>query len=451
MQHGLNPLTTSEFAALMAQLAPFESNPIIAVAVSGGADSMALALLTHDWARASGGHAVALTVDHRLRRESTAEAEQVASWCAQAGMEHHILSLNLPRLHSSIQATARDARYRILTAFCREHHILHLLTAHHRDDQTETLLFRLARGSGIGGLAAMAGISDISGIRLLRPLLTTPKERLLDTLMAQSHPWIEDPSNDNPAYTRNVIRHNLTLLPDAHEVSQQVSQLSQSFGNARKILEYKLASQLAGMLFIYPEGYAILNRSAFMDSPFELSMGALSSAMMTLSGESAIPRNGQLERLQGELMEGVAKRSFSGLMFEWQEGAGGWLITREPNAMEGILTIRANTPLEWDNRFSVAWEGDATSVTPDELNVRGVGPHGIKMLLESDPMFFKHNSLAKSKIVLASLPAFWHLEEVIAIPHINYVASDYKNYRFTARYLPVKPLAGRGFFSLTLS
>ncbi|MBF0335348.1 MAG: tRNA lysidine(34) synthetase TilS, partial [Alphaproteobacteria bacterium] len=204
-------LEDEEFAGLMARLGPFEPRPAIAVALSGGADSMALALLADRWAAARGGVAHALTVDHRLRPESGAEAAQVAAWMASLGIGHHILARMGERPVGDLQAAARAARHALLEDWCRARGVPHLLLAHHREDQAETLLLRLARGSGLDGLAAMAPIAERPFARLLRPLLDVPRARLEATLERAGQSWIDDPSNADRAYARVRLRG---LMPD---------------------------------------------------------------------------------------------------------------------------------------------------------------------------------------------------------------------------------------------
>src|SRR5205085_12296954 len=140
------PLTLGELADLLDQIGGFEARPLIAVAVSGGPDSMALAILADRWARQRGGEAWALTVDHRLRPESAAEAETVASWLAARGIPHEVLVWSDAKPASGIQEAARAARYRLLAGWCRDQGCLHLLTAHHREDQAETHLIRRRAG-----------------------------------------------------------------------------------------------------------------------------------------------------------------------------------------------------------------------------------------------------------------------------------------------------------------
>ncbi len=204
------PIDAAEFAALMAPLGPFEANPRIAAAVSGGADSLALAVLLHDWARPLGGHITALTVDHGLRPEAAAEARFVARTLEPLGLAHQTLRWRGAKPGANISAAARRARYDLLSRRCEQRGLLHLALGHHLDDQAETFLLRLGRGSGLDGLAAMAPIVELPGLRLLRPLLGLPKVRLEATLRARGLDWIEDPTNRDPAQARARLRQ---LLP----------------------------------------------------------------------------------------------------------------------------------------------------------------------------------------------------------------------------------------------
>jgi tRNA(Ile)-lysidine synthase len=156
----------------MAKFSPFEHNPQLCVAVSGGADSMALAILSHTWATGEGGKIICLTVDHQLRQESDAEARQVKVWLQSQGIEHHTLLWKRTKpLTGGLQATARDARYHLLSQWCKTHRIKHLLTAHHAQDQLETFMMRLAKGSALKGLQGIQAEVPTDYGRLIRPLL----------------------------------------------------------------------------------------------------------------------------------------------------------------------------------------------------------------------------------------------------------------------------------------
>src|SRR5438445_7778340 len=140
----------------MAPFGPFEASPVVAVAVSGGRDSLALALLAQDWTRARGGSVIGLVVDHGLRAEAAAEAAATLCVLSQQGIDGAILHWSGVKPSSGLQEAARVARYRLLRDECRRRGILHLLLGHHADDQAETVAMRAARRSGPDGLAGMA-------------------------------------------------------------------------------------------------------------------------------------------------------------------------------------------------------------------------------------------------------------------------------------------------------
>lgn len=178
----------------------------VAVAVSGGADSLALALMAKDELAVFGYEVTALTVDHKLRPTSTQEAAYVAEIMKTHGIEHHILEWTSEKPKNGVEETARIARYQLLTEWCQNHGIRILLTAHHLNDQAETFLMRLQRGSGLDGLCCMREISDNNGVMIARPLLKTAPEALRQYLQHKNIKWIEDESNGNTDYLRNRIR-----------------------------------------------------------------------------------------------------------------------------------------------------------------------------------------------------------------------------------------------------
>ena len=200
------PLTLGELGAALAAIGGFDARPFIAVAVSGGPDSLALTILADRWARERGGRLAALTVDHQLRSESAEEARLVGGWLAARGIAHHVLVWTNTKPATGIQKAARAARYHLLAEWCRAQGCLHLLTAHHREDQAETSLIRRRAGSGIDGLAGMSAVREMPGIRLVRPLLGVAKARLVALLTAERQPFFSDPSNRNPVFERARLR-----------------------------------------------------------------------------------------------------------------------------------------------------------------------------------------------------------------------------------------------------
>lgn len=199
-------------ARLTASTAALEDEAVrIAVAVSGGPDSLALLLLAQG---AFPGRLVVLTVDHGLRPEAKTEAAEVARICAELGVAHRTLGVpELKGVSANVQAAARAARYAAMAAACGEAGAAVLMTGHHADDQAETLLMRLSRGSGIAGLSGIRAERPLDGIMLARPLLDWRKAELVALVQAAGLQAADDPSNRSPAYDRTAARTLLSETP----------------------------------------------------------------------------------------------------------------------------------------------------------------------------------------------------------------------------------------------
>jgi tRNA(Ile)-lysidine synthase len=194
----------ARFDAAMVALSGRGHEARIGVAVSGGPDSMALLALA---ARAFPDRVAAATIDHGLRTEAADEAAMVARWCAEHQLSHATLRPDQP-IEGNIQAGARTVRYALLEQWRATQGIDHILTAHHADDQLETLLMRLNRGAGLSGLA---GVRQRSGV-VLRPLLGLRKADLIAYARARSLPFVEDPSNADPRFDRAALRAHLATV-----------------------------------------------------------------------------------------------------------------------------------------------------------------------------------------------------------------------------------------------
>ncbi|MBR1128556.1 tRNA lysidine(34) synthetase TilS [Bradyrhizobium iriomotense] len=212
--------------------ADFKHAPALVLAVSGGPDSVALMWLAARWQRSlsRGPRLTVVTVDHGLRPEAAREAREVKRLAAELGLPHRTLRWRGAKPKTGLPAAARQARYRLLAQAARKAGASHVLTAHTRDDQAETLLMRMLRGSGLAGLSAMARLSARDGIVLARPLLDIPKSQLVATLKRARIDFADDPTNRDTAFTRPRLR---ALLP----------QLAAEGGDARNLA--RLAGRLA--------------------------------------------------------------------------------------------------------------------------------------------------------------------------------------------------------------
>jgi tRNA(Ile)-lysidine synthase len=219
--------------------ADWKAAPGIVLAVSGGPDSMALMWLAARWRRAltRGPKLIAVTVDHGLRPEAAREARDVKRLARELDLPHRTLRWTGAKPKAGLPAAARAARYRLLAQAARASGATHILTAHTRDDQAETLLMRMLRGSGIAGLAAMARESEREGVWLARPLLDVPKSQLVATLNKAKLVFADDPTNRDAAYTRPRLRALMPALAEEGGDSRNLARLASRLARANAALE----------------------------------------------------------------------------------------------------------------------------------------------------------------------------------------------------------------------
>jgi len=431
-----------DFAALMAPLAPFEASPHLAVAVSGGSDSMALTLLAQDWARARGGRITALTVDHGLRAEAAAEAVQVAAWCAARGIDHVILTRTGPAPTSSIQAFARAARYGLLEAWCRAHFVLHLLLGHQREDQAETVMMRQARGSGVDGLAGMASVVERGAVRLLRPLLGVSRAQLRAFLTARGQGWIEDPSNRNPAFTRVRTRDDLGGAPPGSTMAHLAATAAR-LGRDRAAREADDARRLARFVALDPAGFATIDAAGFAqakaDGADALGTKALGAILATIGGSEYPPRSEPLERLYRQLAAGLPRDlTLGGCRILRLRGR--IYVCRELAAVEAPRPLAPGQETRWDGRFQVAL-GPAA---PAGLALGALGGDACVVAREQR----KTAALRLPAAVRATLPALRDSKGVVAVPALGYFKGCREEAEMAAcrtEFRPIRSLTGAGF------
>jgi len=229
-------ITVSQAKSLFAD---WKSAPAIVLAVSGGPDSIALMWLAARWRRAltRGPRLIAVTVDHGLRREAAREARDVKRLAKELDLLHRTLRWRGAKPKTGVPAAARAARYRLLAEVARASGATHILTAHTRDDQAETLLMRMLRGSGIAGLAAMARQSKRDGVWLARPLLDVPKSQLIATLNKAKIAFAADPTNRDTSFTRPRLRALMPALAEEGGDARNLARLAARLARANAALE----------------------------------------------------------------------------------------------------------------------------------------------------------------------------------------------------------------------
>src|SRR3954451_11828265 len=231
-----SPISVQDAKRLFAD---WKAAPAIVLAVSGGPDSIAMLWLAARWRRVlkQGPRLIAVTIDHGLRPEAAREAREGQRLAKTLDLPHRTPRWSGAKPKAGLPAAARDARYRLLAKAARAAGATHVLTAHTQDDQAETLLMRMARGSGIAGLAAMARQSQREGVVLARPLLDIPKARLLATLKKAGLGFADDPTNRDASFTRPRLRAIMPALAAEGFDARNLARLASRFARANAALE----------------------------------------------------------------------------------------------------------------------------------------------------------------------------------------------------------------------
>ena len=224
---------------------------VIAFGVSGGADSLALVLMAKEQLEVYGYKIVALTVDHGLREKSAVEAQYVAEVMQKYGIEHHILKWIGEKPNTAVEETARIMRYNLLREWCFNNNVKVLMTAHHAQDQAETFLMRIGRGSGLDGLCCIREMSKFNGLVILRPLLNNMPEDMRNYLHNHHVAWMEDESNDDTRYLRNKIRRFLPTLAEQLNIDvYKIVQTVKCLQNAEDYIETQLDEILKNQVLV---------------------------------------------------------------------------------------------------------------------------------------------------------------------------------------------------------
>ncbi len=391
----------------LATLGPFEPTPEIAVAVSGGSDSMALTLLADEWIRATGGRLRALTVDHALRDESAAEARRVGNWLSAYGIEHHVLRWPGEWPETGIQEAARQARYELLEGWCASHGILHLLVGHQADDQAETVQMRRHAGSGARGLAGMASIVERHSLRLLRPLLPVPRSVCRAYLASRGQDWIDDPSNADERFLRAKMRRDSSATVSSDEAV--------SAAQARVSMDTEVARFGARHCAVYHGGYALIEAGGLRSAPEAIARRALESAVAAVGGQLYPPRSARLDRLFGVVRDELKRaRTLAGCrVAPWRR----WVaVSREERALPAPAPLpRPGATVVWD-RFCVRNNG----FLGENARIDAVGRRGLAQLKADG--WRDHGPIPHpAKLVL---PAIWRGDTVSSVPHLGYNRID---------------------------
>ncbi len=385
------------FLLHFAQTAFLNDNPdAIAVAVSGGSDSMALLHLFIRVQAHRGGVVRAVTVDHRLRPEAADEARMVATFCKGHGVSHRTLVWDHGPIRGNLQDQARRARYDLIGDWAREESIGHIVLGHTADDQAETFLMGLAREAGLDGLSGMRKSWTEGGIRWARPYLLAERSELRDYLNRQGIQWIEDPSNADDRFARVKARRALKAM---RPLGVSVNKLSGVVCNLSSALQaiQMMTSDAARQMASTSAGEVVLSRPEFRLLSHEVSRRLLIGALKWVSGETYAPRQSALIRVQEAVRE-VRHATLSGCRIRVSEAE--IRVTREPKAVAGI---EGPTDMPWDGRWRLS------GPHAPGLRVRALGADGLRQCPD-------WRETGHSRAALVVSPAIWRGEMLVAAP-----------------------------------
>ena len=414
--NNLKPISVAEFDIIFSHIVEKKIFKI-AVAVSGGPDSLALTWLLRNWCVNQGVRLTALTVDHGIQPNSTENSRKVCQWLKSWDVDCQILTWFGEKPNTKIQENARINRYKLMLDWCIQNDFENLALAHHQEDQAETFLIRILRGSGSDGLACMQKISKRRGVRLLRPVLAVPKSRLLATLKLQNQECLDDPANTNPMFTRTLIRNLTGSLAERGFDTTRLANLSGQFGQLRMRFEELTELVIDRAVNIYPTGWASVDSRILMSLPDEVGRRVIIYLIRSIGGRPYPPRRKALDRLTAflGLRDKFTAHSLGGCSIR-RTHKNRLMILREEINPKRIKQISSAGCVMWRGIFQCRFTGIVRNHSQN-LRLLPLGSEGWVQLVNKNPEL--RNSNIPYRVVL-TLPALFDDIGVISAPHLNY-------------------------------
>lgn len=404
----------------------FDKPDHVAVAVSGGGDSIALLRLVADWGRAQKVKVSAVTVNHGLRDASAAEAQFVAQTCEALKIKHTTLMWTGWSGKGNLQDAARRARYGLMAQWAKEEGISTIALGHTADDQAETFFMRLARASGLDGLTGMQRRRLSDDITWVRPLLMQERSELRVFLRSIHQPWIDDPSNDDETFDRVKARKAMGALTDlgidAHVVGRVMDHLAQ----VQSALDVATHDHAVGCM-VEQNGDLLISRAAFAAGAPEVNRRLIAHCLRWIASADYTPRGIKLQEFMSAMLRGK-DATLHGVRL--LGGKQELRLTREYGAIAGKTSIPGEV---WDNRWRVVFDKN------QDVIVRALGEDGLLQIGKSDIPNAPRESLK-------STPAVFSGDELLAAPLVN-VPSDHPLFEGNARASLLHP-RGHVFTSL---
>jgi len=383
----------------------------IALAVSGGGDSMALVLLMHSFVKENGGKLIAFTVEHGLREDSLAEAEGVHKILSGLGIEHRILKWEGEKPKTRIEELAREARYNLLIEECKKEGVDYLAVAHNIEDLVETFWIRLSHGSGLDGLSSIAPVFERQSVKIIRPLLDFTREELRAVCKSANVEWFEDSSNKDEKYLRVKLRKFEQMLKDEGLTSDRLLKVITKLEDSREGLDFAVTEYSKEVLEYFDLGYIRLDVEKFKKYPKDIQRRILAKAL-----DDVYPQKYKTGfDLVDSATSSIVDNDFKGVTLSgceiFPEKEGGVFIAREYSRVEASLEVKNG--VIWDNRVELECIN-----LEHQCRVAALGDEGLRQLKADIKL---KNCLEKLpyKIKL-SIPAIWQEDRLLSVPNLGY-------------------------------
>ncbi len=404
------------------------SVPSIALAVSGGIDSMALLHITIEWLQDNfsdhKSKLIVLIVDHGLRSNSGQQANELKSYLDKLNVANELLVWKEDKLKqnyspqsNNLEARARNARYNLLTDYCQSREFNYIFTAHHMDDEIENFFIKLMRGSGLLGLSPSRKMIYNDTV-IFRPVYNFLKQELKDYISERNIPYWHDNTNDETSFLRNNIRANLDqFLSNFGEAEFLKTRISSSLSNLLEgveVIKTDFSHAKDNCVYIAQAGYAKINIYKLWSYPREIIFQLLSYMLTIIGGNLQTPRAERLERLLLKLenKEEIKNYTLHGTISNF-DNSQYLLITREPDKIsKNSLKITAEDII-WDNRYLIYLTNSNEEIS-EQLYIGAVGIGNGKK--------FRHYIRGDKNLrkALPALPCIKTSQKIVAIPHIFY-------------------------------
>lgn len=386
----------SLLALISEHLQPFQGQTI-GIAVSGGGDSMALLHLACEYYGAA--QVCVVTVDHGLRKAAADEARMVGQVCNGLAVSHDILRWSGWNGQGNLQDQARRARYGLIADWAKTRGIETVLIGHTQDDQAETFLMRLARGSGVDGLSGMAATRIESGITWARPMLGVLRQDLRDYLTAKGATWVDDPTNEDESFDRVKARNILqSLAPLGIDVAG-LAKTADRLRPARDALEWQTKTAAEDLTQII-DGNVVIQRAGFLDLPQDIALRLLAHGLKWVSGADYRPRRTALNDALTDIQYGKSTTLHGCKIAVRQEQV---VILREYQA---VKDIECDGEQIWDGRWRAIGKGN-------DAKIRALGPTGLNQCGD-----WKKGGKRRAELLVS--PSIWKDSTLIAAPMANF-------------------------------